>query len=459
MYTNEEFKQLTIRYRVGAVLSDGQWYTADKIRTCCHEPNLKEIQPILNDMVENDQVIPGDNGVSYRMSLAQMKTWRNANGMSMEDQPIPKLIYPRIFGRGSREMTEIEMFEKAPLHQVSILTFMLHDPSKIDDIRRDLGYLGKFKPMSLSGKFQLYALSNSVAKNMLLSWEASHGGEGSVFVKGKFNSNNSSRRRELAEMSRDAVNDFIIFYIQFAKYLVPSIKKTFNVYIGGSIGSNNSYESRETTTEGDAVIMQWLLTLIQTYDEKKCVPFSYLIVMQFPRKTYDYSSKVIGDDLNRFQLEKNRAIKRLKVDDDGKSGSSRHLNDKSILREMNKNGETKRTMREYEDLNLSLKTWQKSYSPQSLDWSETGEEKKFTQSPVNADFIKDIERRSNLHHAIIMTAIDTKDWYSEEAILSALVDDSIASAMISGKMDNISNEFKDALARNLYEVNRNAAIY
>ena len=264
MYTNEEFKQLNVRYRVGAILSDGQWYTADKIRMCCHEPDLREIQPIIDDMVHNNQVIPGGNGVSYRMSLAQMKAWRKANGISMEDQPIPKLIYPRVFGSGSREMTEIEMFERAPLHQVSILTFMLHDPSRIDDIRRDFGYLGKFKPMSVPGKFQLYALSNSVTKNMLLSWEASHGGEGSVFVKGKFNSNNSSRRRELAEMDKDVVNDFIIFYIQFAKYLVPSIKKTFNVYIGGKIGSNNSYESRETITEGDEVIMQWLFALIQT---------------------------------------------------------------------------------------------------------------------------------------------------------------------------------------------------
>ena len=177
--------------------------------------------------------------------------------------------------------------------------------------------------------------------------------------------------------------------------------------------------------------------------------------MQFPRKIYDYSSRVIGDDLNRFQLEKNRAIKRLKTDND-KSEPDRHLNDRSILREMNKNGDTKRTMREYEDLNLSLKTWQKSYSPQSLEWSETGEEKKFTRGPVSMDFIRDIERRSNIHHAIILTAIDTGDWYSEEAILSALVDDSIASAMISGKMNSISDEFKDALERNLYEVNRNS---
>ena len=512
LYTNEEFKKKDIGFRVGAILSDGQWYTADKIRLWAKEHDLDEIQPILDEMIHDDAAILGPNGVSYRMSLKQMEEWRHKNGMAMDAQPIPKLIYPRVFGHGANRMTEVEMFECAPLHQVSILTFMLKDPSKIDDIKRDLGYLGKFKEMpGAPGKYQLYSLSNSVTKKVMLRWELDHGKEGSVFVKGRFTSNNSSRRREIVEMNSDAVNGFISFYTQFAKYLVPSVKRTLNVYIAGGMGSGAVTESRETVLEGDKVISEWILSLMQSYDEQRCTPFSYILQVQLPRKSYDYSSKKIGIELNKFQIEKNRAIKRLnaavknaalnaaktskdmiedttenmieadaslsdiasdvssaittiagsveekrdkvkKIVRDVKEGQ--RFDNETIFKEIRKGDSDLKgiTLEEYEDMDASLKTWQKSYSTKSLDWSETGEEKMFKQSSANNSFLEDIERRSEVHHAVILAAMRTGDVESEELIFNALASDSIASAMMSGKINGVTDGFRDALAQCLAEV-------
>lgn len=454
LYTNEEFKQLDLRFRVGAILSDGQWYTSDKIRQWSKERNLDEINPILNEMMHQHQIIKSNNGASYRMSLRQMQQWRHDQHMSMDAQPIPKLLYPRVFGQGDHAMSEVELFESAPLHQVAILTFMLKNPDDIDKLKKDLGYLGRFRKSPTSGKYQLYALSNKVTKDALLKWEDSHGGD--IFVPGKFNSNNSSRRRELIELDRHVVNELITFYIQFSKYLVPSIKKTFNVYLNGSIGASASQrETTDSISEGDSIIMQWLLSLIKTYDEGRCVPFSYSIVMLFPRKAYDYSSKIIGDDLNRFQLEKNRAIKRLNEQSkaQGSLNSMKHIENSVICNEINKNGSIDLSIHEYEDLDMSLKSWQKSYSQESLDWTETGEERGFV-SKNDESFLEGIASRSDIHHAIILAAEDTHDWSSEVIMFNALTDSSIASAMMKGKMDLISDSFRDALATSLAEVRR-----
>lgn len=455
LYTNEEFKQLDLTYRVCAILSDGQWYTADKIRQYSREKESDEILSILADLVRNDQAIKSKNGMSYRMSLKQMTTWRAANSMSMDAQPIPKLIYPRIFGKGKNMMTEVELFNSAPLHQVSILTFMLKDPTMIGALKKDLGYLGKFKETNVPGKYKLYALSNKITKKKLLNWESSHGNN--VFVPGKFNSNNSSRRRELVELDHTTVNDLIMFYVQFSKYLVPAVRKTFNVYLNGNFtASSMGNDSPDTVSEGDSVIMQWLLTLIQTYDESRCVPFSYSIVMLFPRRAYDYSSKILGEDLNKFQLEKNRAIKRINsaYKANGSYNSMRKIDDKVIWSNMKKQGGLSISMQEYEDLNLSLRSWQKSYSQDSLEWSETGEPKGLAREHHDASFIDDIARRSDIHHAIILAAEETGDWRSEVIIFNALGNDTIASAMMSGKMDMIPDDFKIALAKSLSDVRR-----
>ena len=307
------------------------------------------------------------------------------------------------------------------------------------------------------------------------------------------------------------MNEFIRFYTQFSKYLVPSVKKTLNVYIAGGMGSGAVTESRETVTEGDNVISEWILSLIQSYDETHCVPFSYSVMMALPRKSYEYSSQMIGMELNKFQIEKNRAIKRLNVavknaalnaaktskdliedtmesmiDDDTLNDvasdvtshistiagnveekrdkikklvsdvAGQRFDNKTIFKEIKKGDSDLKgiTLEEYEDMDASLKTWQKSYSTKTLDWSETGEEKRFKQSPINNDFLESIERRSEIHHAIILAAMRTGDIESEELIFNALASESIASAMMSGKINGVTDNFRDALAQCLAEVRR-----
>lgn len=458
VWTNEQFSQLELPFRVGAILSDGQWYTSDKIRLYAKEKTAREINVILADMVDRGEIIKSDNGVSYRMSLAQLRTWRKKNGLDMDAQVIPKLLYPRIFGDGDNQMTEVEMFLSVPLKPVGILTFRLFDDSKIDDLRSKLGYLGVFKPTDDEGKYKLFSLSNKSNKAELLKYEESHGGH--IFVPGKFNANNTSKRRETIEFDQTALSEFVDFYVNFSKVLVPATKKTFDVYIGAGPGDTGMRRNKDTVNEGDSIIMQWILELVQTYNESRCVPFSVAVMKTLPMKIYDYSSSMLGEDLNKFQLEKNRSIKRLN-EERKKNGTltSKYIDDDVIINDMSDSGYSI-DRKQYREFNSVLKTWQKSHSTQQLDWDETGEEKKFKDSKMqsetsvpdafsNTSTIEDLKRRSDVQTAVIEASMESGDWKSGVTMLRLLADSSLADIIMKGDDDIVTDEYKTYLASSL----------
>lgn len=458
LWTNDEFSQMTLPFKVGAILSDGQWYTDDKIRLYAKEKTVDGVDAILDTMLKDGRIIRSDNGVSYRMSLDQLRQWRRENGISIDAQIIPKLLYPRIFGEGSHQMTEVEMFLSVPLHPVGILTFRLYDDSRIDDLRSDLGYLGLFKPTKEEGKYKLFALSNKSNKAELLKYEDSHGGH--IFVPGKFNSNNTSKRRETIEFDQTALSEFVSFYVEFSKVLVPSMVKTFDVYLGSGPGDTGMRRSKDTIAEGNSVILQWILELVQTYNESRCVPFSAAAMATLPKKGYDFASSVLGDEVNKFQLEKNRSIKRLnEVRKKNGTLSSKYIDDDVIVEDMNESGYAI-TGRKYRELDNVLKTWQKSHSNQQLDWEETGEEKKFKNSASqssnvvsdafsNSEVMEDLERRSDVQSAVVNASTDSGDWKSGVTMLRLLADSSLANVIMGSNDDIVTDNYKDSLAVSL----------
>lgn len=456
MWTNEEFKQLTLEFRVAAVMSDGQFYTADKVRTMCMEKPEVSVKPYLDAMVSRGELTKHSNGVSYYMTLKQMWDWRDKNDVPRDAQIIPRIVAPRVFGAAGSEETENEMFLNAPLHQLGTVSFTLVDPFMLDDLRCQLGWMGKFKVEGDEGRrCKLYCLSATTARQRLLRFEEEHGGN--VFAPGKCTSHNRSMRRELCEIDHEAMSELTAYYIPFSKILVPYIVKTFDTYMGSGPGNkNDKTKDPDVQAEGDTIIMGWIVSLIQRYNAESGFPFSAYLKSSLPNMVYDYSATQIGSKENKFQIEKNRAIKRLN-EANGTPSASVYYSPETIRKDMAKH-DYRLTREQYKEYDSTLDSWRKARKPTaSLDWDD-GEEKKFGagydpaqhDDPFDDKLVEQLESASRVQRAILVAGSKTGEQLSSVRTLRLLTDSrSLAAILMSGVGLDLSDEFKDTLAGEL----------
>lgn len=454
LWENEEFKQLPIEFRVAAIMSDGQYYTADKVRMLCQEKPGFKVKPILEDMVGRGELCAHPNGVTFYMTLKQLKSWREANSVSLTARPIRKIVAPRIFGEGEHQCTENELFLRAPLHQVGTVTFTLTDPFVINEMRSQLGWMGEFK-MENEIRGKLYCLAAAAARQRMLKFEEEQGGH--VFQPGRCTTHNVSMRRELCELDKSAVTDLVQYYTKFARKLVPYIGKTFNTYMGagpGNTGRDMSPESKaDVAAESDAIIMSWIVNLVQKFDESSGYPFSVYLQRVVPNFVYDYAVKQVGPEVNKFQIEKNKAIKRLNKAN-GNPSASVYYSTETIRRDMAANG-FRITREEYLACDSSLDSWRKLRKPAvDLNWDD-GEEKQIgggydpavKKDPFDPEAIADLDRRHRVQAAIISAGMDSGEYAASVKTMRLLSDSrSLAMLLMSGDSLDLPDSFKESLA-------------
>lgn len=454
MWENNEFKELPIDFRVGAIVSDGQYYTADKVRILCQEKPGFTVKPILEEMVSRGELVAHPNGVTFYMTLEQLKAWRAAHGLPLTARPIRRIVAPRIFGTGEHQCTENELFLRAPLHQVGTVTFRLVDPYVLTELTSQLGWMGEFK-METEDRGKLYCLSAAAARQRLLKFEEEQGGR--VFWPGRVSSHNVSMRRELCELDRPAVMDLVQYYTKFSRKLVPYINKTFDAYMGvgpGATGKSISADAKaDLAAESDTIVMSWIMKLVQQYDESSGIPFSVYLQQVIPRFVYDYSGKQVGQEVNRFQIEKNKAIKRLNKAT-GNPQASVFYSSETIRRDMAENG-FRITREEYLACDSSLDSWRKMRKPSmGLSW-EDGEEKQIGASydpavkkdPFDPEAIADLERRHRVQAAILTAGMEAGEYVASVKTMRLLSDSrSLAALLMSGESIDLPAGFKDSLA-------------
>jgi hypothetical protein len=463
LWSQSEFFSFKDTFKVSAILSDGQWYNVDKIKSLAKIKDDKVINSILHQLMNEGKILTDNDGISYRMSLLQLESWRHDNGIPIDAQLIDKILYPRIFGRGQNRMTETEMFLSAPLHRIGTCTFQLAVGADINEIKRELGYVGRFRKQDMKHEehnseykgetYRIYCLSSDCVREKLKAFEDSHGGEGAYFT--KISSFNMSNRREINQFNDEAIADLVQFYVKFSMVLVPVVRKTINTYLDSSASGQNA-DKKTTDDDGNALLTAWILNLVQRFDESVCRPFSVYLQTVLPRQSYNYANNTIGRSVNKFQLEKNKAIKRLnKVK---KNDEQEYYSDEDVWKEMvSDNSDYDITYGQYHDMNSQLKIWQSTRKTTSLQWDGTNEEKKVNDSEPSVEYIieeestiDDAERSYRVQRAIIIAAVDTGDLNSATIMLRLLSGHkTLASALMSNLSESVTDEFKDALAREL----------
>lgn len=460
LYSMKEFLGFPLDVKVGLVLSDGQWYTPEKIAKTIKYKNVDEVRGIMDGMVANDELLVHENGLSYRMSLQQLEDWRGAHHVPLEAQVVDKILYPRIFGYGSHRRTEVELFLDAPLHRVGYVTMKLVPTADIAQLKADMGYIGEIKETE-PGVYRLYCLSADYVKKKVIAYENANGGPGTLFQRGGVNTYNVAMRREVSEMNQYAVEDLIRFYVQFSQILNPQIRKALDHYLPATdrvaLDGTNAMKSMR-----DSQVTEWVINAVTKYNERRPIPFAVYVENLLPRHAYDYANKQVGAEVNYFQLKKAKAIRVLDKQAKNKNRSADDYYPDTVIHDTMKDIGYNITMEQYKEYDEALKTWQKSRMTHSFEWDETGEERYMNEAsqPTMLSGIEhesiDAESQHRIQLSAVKAAIKTRDWQSGIIMLKLLGNSStLMEALDKGNVhDIITQRYTDALAVSLATANR-----
>ena len=454
LWDAKEFKNFDIRFKVPAILSDGQWYTPDKIRKFIGESE-DDVLDVINAMMEAGvDIIRNDSGNSYRMSFSALERWRNEHDIGMDRQLIPTILYPRIVSYGGKSYTEPEIFDMVPLHRFGQVRFTLMHSDDINGIMDALYKFGRFSQDNTPEKWRLTCLAGDMGKKLLEEYEEAAGGYGSIFDEhGRPNVYNTGMQRDINEFKPGLIEPIIRFYQTFKTtsstgesrpaILQPSAYRTLKVYADDGDGE-------------DGVVSQmnkWIITAIQHYDEKKGIPFAAYLGLIANNRVNDLAANAVGRTLSKFQNRKARAVKNL-----NKEHEDAHVwySGDDIRNAMVKDDpEYVLTEAEYIDLDTQLKTWQQTRHATNLQWDESGEEKKTDEFEMQNQIkqLSDDSRDasfSRIQHAVIHAGVVANTPKDARLMMAMLRhSSSLGAALLSNLSTELTDEYREALANAL----------
>ena len=404
LWDAREFKEMDIGFKVPAILSDGQWYTVDKLRKFTGE-RPDDVQRVLDGIMTTYDIITNSTHESYRMSYDGLYKWRSENSISLSAQLIPSILYPRIIEYGGRSYTEPEVFDLVPMHRFGQVRFILRSSDDIHGIMRALRGFGRFNQDDDPTKWRITCLSGEVGRSLLEDYEKASGldlfaehGHPSVY--------NTGYQRDINEFKDGLIEPIIQFYQTFRTtsagevrpaIMQPSAYRTLKVYMGeeGVVSQIN----------------RWIITAIQHYDTDSGVPFAAYLGFLANNRVNDLAGNAIGRNLAKFQNRKARAIKSLHS---RSSNKEEWYAPEDIIEEMRRDdARYDLSMEEYNDMDIQLKTWQQASHSTTLEWDETGEEKStngFDMTHQLDSFGTSMEHDisvSRIQHAAIHAALET----------------------------------------------------
>lgn len=456
LFTDMQFKAKPIEYRIGAILSDGQWYDTKKLKIISKADSLEEVQTLIDRMIENDELIPSDSGESYRMTYSQMYDWRKSHNIPMDAQIVQSILYPRVITIGNKSITEQEVFIPVKRHRCGSVKFVVKPGVDMNQMKKDLAYVGRFMNIDLHYKWSIMCLSADWAKKVVEQYELDHGGRGALFEPfGRPTIYNTGFQRDLNEINPCAIEQIVRFYQTFQTVssngelrpalLQPSSYRTLKVYLDDGAGDSGVMSQ----------LNKWIIDAIQHYDERCGSPFAAYLQMLANRRVNDIPKTVIGRELSDFQNNKSKAVKALNK----KHKEGDWYTPEQIIEEIHEiNPDYEINVDKYNEYDNQLKMWQQMKHTTGLQWDETGEEKRFAEGSTNASDRQGMTEESHeknasssrIQHAIIHAAVLSGCAYDARIMLTMLNNSSsLGAALMSSMSSMLSDAYRDALAISL----------
>ena len=417
LFTKETFKLQPIEFRIGAIFSDGMWYTKEKIEKYT-KASYDEITEWIDQAVKDGVVIPASDGSkSYRMSYDSLVKWMKENRIEMGSQIISDIFPSRVWDK----KTETEGFIDAPLRELGVVSFQA-SPEALKVIQERLKGIAKIRSQEIPGKYKAFCLSSTYIAPIIKSTLAELG-EG----KAKTYARAITMRRELVDFSTAFSHGIIDFYSKFGKTLVRKEMDTIKIFL-------------PEPEDQDSQIMTWVIDAIEKFNQDAPVPFSGYLHSVLSKRPYDLPVIYLGKELAEFQKNRSRKIKEMRKQQ-GKP-DDHVVSNEEVARAMGL------PIIEFKDLEEQHKMWVETRKNTPLTWDESSEEKMVESSiyggPVFSHESDDI-LASNISHAIIKTALMTSRY--DEAI--KMIKQMGTSDIDMNSIRTISPEFIESLGRHM----------
>lgn len=388
LFTRKTFYTQPVDFRIGAIVSDGMWYSLTKWRKLakCEE---EELQAWVDKHTASGDLLQSETGAkSYRFTLKAIKKWYNEHNFSMNDQLIDFLFPPRIWDG----QTENDGFLNAPLRTVSIISFTAESDvaRAVTEALRGTARVREVSP----GKYKAYGLEASFI-NYHIQEAAKELG-----VAIKTYTRTEAFRRELADFTPVFARELVMFYQQFGRTLVKPMMETIRIFIPDPEDQRSQ-------------IAIWVLTAIEKFDQSTSVPFSGYLNSVLRRWPYDLPALYLGKELSAFQRERSRALKALSAEYNGGTIPNDKIAEALGLE-----------LGEFLDLEEKHSAWVRSQNATTLTWDENADEKAI-ESNISGDLTAssgstDIELSSNISYALVKAALDTEEYNTAYFVASQL---------------------------------------
>lgn len=412
LYTRETFKQQPAEFRMGAVISDGMWYSISKWRKVARVSEEE-----INDFVERNllsgRLVQSPTGQrSYRFPLESIEAWYAENHIPMDVQLVDFFFPPRIWD----SMTETEGFLAAPLREIGVFSFTVSSSlaEKITERLRGIARVREVEP----GHYKAYCLEPYVAKAMVedLLKEANPQEVEKVYCRGR------CQRRELVDFTKEFASGLVLFYRSFGKTLVKRTMDTISIFL-------------PEPEDQEAQVLMWVIDAIEKFDESQSVPFSGYLAAVLNRWPFSLPQKQLGKDLSDFQRKRAKSLAQLRA------STGRHdFSNEELAQSMDM------PKQKFDAFDAKNKIWAATKNATTITWEENSEEKS-SRSLVEGYHATSVPTNLELAHkvskSIIETALATERW-DEAYELMLQVD---ANAVDAAKLKLVSEEFKRELGQ------------
>lgn len=391
LFTKDNLKKQPADFRIGAIISDGMWYSLPKWRKLA-KVSEEEINKWIDEKLDEGVLIQSPTGAkSYRFPLTEIYKWYDENELPLGVQLIDSIFPPRIWDG----MTETEGFLSAPLRKIGIVSFSCGSDVALE-ITQALRGIAKIRETD-PGRYKAYSLSSSYVKEIIEDILKKHE---PISANRKIYSRAESKRREMVDFTPDFAHGLVMFYKQFAKTLVKKFMDTIQIFV-------------PDPEDQESQILIWVIASIEKFDESASVPFSGYLNSVLNRRPFDLPSDHLGKELSSFQRNRSRSINAMKK----RFGEDKNFTNVEIASEMGM------AQIKFNDLEEKHRVWTRSRNTTTLTWDENADEKSI-ESNLSGDFSgsgdSDILLANKLSQSVIQTAINTGLYEDAFAIISQI---------------------------------------
>lgn len=416
----EKFNSKPSKFRIEAVIHDGNWYDFQKWKKVAKVTN-EELEKWIE---ENEDILIKSKLDSYRVGYDEVVRWYNENNLDFEEAIVPSNFPPKLWG----QTTETDVFLNSPRRRVGTVSFLAKDKDILDKCTTILKGFAKIMPDE-DGRYKAHGLSSVHIKNLL-----SKGLSEDEFKSLELKTRAVIMQRELIDLPQDWLEEALDFYVNtFAPTVLRSSMATIQIYLP----DRNDIHSQT---------MVWIISAMKKFDENASVPFSGYLSSVLRYWPYDLPDEYLGKELARFQRDRKKAIEQAEKEKNNntENNSTDGQIPIGVIAEIMGMGLDK-----YIELNTEHENWLSEKNATTLTWEDSSNEKKGTLVGNNSESSKsDIGKLSKISTATVRAAVDTGDWNSAFELIKE-IDKTEIDLSISTKL---SKDFTQSFSEHLSEM-------